>query len=113
MAGMSLTRIRLQLAIYFCLHRGSLPENTARRQPRFPGQTPRPKNPEKYMSHKTASCRLLSLVLAKPMFCDRLRRVGKPLAIFCPLADIYRGEGFGRVRRWFAQWEKELCRNQG
>src|SRR5262249_27675860 len=24
-----LTRIRLQLAIYFCLHRGSLPENTA------------------------------------------------------------------------------------
>jgi hypothetical protein len=30
--SMSLPRIRLQLAIYFCLHRGSLPENTARRQ---------------------------------------------------------------------------------
>ena len=44
---------------------------------------------------------------------DRFRRVGKPLAIFCPLADIYRGEVLGRVRRWFAQWEKELCRNQG
>ena len=27
-----LTRIRLQSAIYFCLHRGSLPENTARWQ---------------------------------------------------------------------------------
>ena len=26
---MGLTRTRLQLAIYFCLHRGSLPENTA------------------------------------------------------------------------------------
>jgi len=30
-----LTRIRLQLAIYFCLHRGSLPENTARWQESF------------------------------------------------------------------------------
>ena len=34
-----LTRIRLQRAIYFCLHRGSLPENTAGRQPRFRGKT--------------------------------------------------------------------------
>src|SRR5436190_24010620 len=32
-----LTRIRLQLAIYFCLHRGSLPENTAGRQALFQG----------------------------------------------------------------------------
>jgi len=32
---MHLTRIRLQSAIYFCLHAGSLPENTARRQPQF------------------------------------------------------------------------------
>jgi hypothetical protein len=30
-----LTRIRLQHAIYFCLHRGSLPENTAGDQPGF------------------------------------------------------------------------------
>jgi hypothetical protein len=44
------TRIRLQLAIYFCLHRGSLPENTARRQPRFRGQKPIPdKISEKYI----------------------------------------------------------------
>src|SRR5713226_9289324 len=32
-----LTGIRLQLAIYLCLHRGSLPENTARRQALFQG----------------------------------------------------------------------------
>jgi hypothetical protein len=32
-----LTRIRLQPAIYFFLHRGSLPENTARRQALFQG----------------------------------------------------------------------------
>ena len=32
---MVLTRIRLQPAIYFCLHAGSLRENTAGRQPRF------------------------------------------------------------------------------
>src|SRR6266536_953355 len=38
-----LTRSRLQFAIYFCLHRGGVPENTARRQPRF-GQNPSPKN---------------------------------------------------------------------
>jgi hypothetical protein len=33
--GRHLTRIRLQPAISFCLHRGSLPENTTQRQPRF------------------------------------------------------------------------------
>src|SRR5262249_3126983 len=33
-----LTRIRPQLAIYFCLHRGSVPENTAGGQPRFRGE---------------------------------------------------------------------------
>ena len=46
-----LTRIRLQSAIYFWLYRGSLPENTARRQPRFWGQNPRPKNSEKTICH--------------------------------------------------------------
>src|SRR4030095_15317642 len=47
-----LTRIRLQAAIYFCLHRGSLQENMARGQPRFRGK-PRPKNSVKnYMSAK-------------------------------------------------------------
>src|SRR5438132_12740908 len=47
-----LTRIRLQLAIYFCLHRGSLPENTAGRQPRF-GAKPRPKiSVKNYMSYE-------------------------------------------------------------
>jgi hypothetical protein len=34
MRVIGLTRIRLQLAIYFVLHRGSLPENTARWQAR-------------------------------------------------------------------------------
>src|SRR5204863_422093 len=38
-----LTRIRLQRAIHFCLHRGSLPENTPGRQPRFAAK-PEPKN---------------------------------------------------------------------
>src|SRR5438874_2508955 len=41
--SISLTRIRLQRAIYFCLHRDSLPENTAGGQPRF-GAKPAPKN---------------------------------------------------------------------
>ena len=36
-----LTRIRLQRAIYFCLHRGSFPENNAERQPQFQGQKTR------------------------------------------------------------------------
>jgi hypothetical protein len=36
--ALGLTRIRLQLAIYFCLHGGSLPENTAGAQPRFRGK---------------------------------------------------------------------------
>src|SRR5437899_12347199 len=46
-----LTRIRLQPAIHFCLHRGSLPENTAGRQPRS-GAKPTLKNFRKklYMS---------------------------------------------------------------
>ena len=39
-----LTRIRLQPAIYFCLHRGSLPENTAGRQPRLGAKNPRPQD---------------------------------------------------------------------
>jgi hypothetical protein len=34
-SSVHLSRIRLQPAIYFCLHRGSLPKNTAGRQPRF------------------------------------------------------------------------------
>jgi hypothetical protein len=38
-----LTRIRLQLAIYFCLHGGSLPEKAAGRQ-RNSGATAVPKN---------------------------------------------------------------------
>jgi len=47
-----LTRTRLQRAIYFCLHTGSLPENTAGRRPRF-GAKPVPKNFRKnYMSYK-------------------------------------------------------------
>src|SRR5882724_477692 len=37
------TRIRLRAAIYFCLHRGSLTENTAGRQPRCRGTIPCPK----------------------------------------------------------------------
>ena len=40
---MHLTKIRLQSAIYFCLHAGSLPENTAGRQSRF-GAKPAPKD---------------------------------------------------------------------
>src|SRR5580765_3979471 len=35
-----LTGIRRQRAIYFCLHRGSLPENTTGRQPRFRAAKP-------------------------------------------------------------------------
>ena len=34
-----LTRIRLQTAIYFCLHRWSLPGNTEQRQRQFRGKT--------------------------------------------------------------------------
>lgn len=37
-----LTRNRLQPAIYFRLHTGSLPENTGERQPRFSGTIPCP-----------------------------------------------------------------------
>ena len=37
--GRRLTRIRQHLAIYFCLHRGSLPEDTAKRQPQFRDNT--------------------------------------------------------------------------
>ena len=33
----------IQFVIYFCLHRGSLTENTAERQPRFQGQKLAPK----------------------------------------------------------------------
>jgi len=48
-----LTRIRVQLAIYFCLHRGSLPENSAERQPRVRGGKTLLKNSvENYMSDK-------------------------------------------------------------
>jgi hypothetical protein len=51
-ARRGLHRIRLQLAIYFCLYRRSLPENTAGRQPRF-GAKSAPKNFRKnYMSEQ-------------------------------------------------------------
>ena len=39
-ARRGLNRIRLQPAIHFCLHRGSLSEKTTRRQPRFRRKTP-------------------------------------------------------------------------
>lgn len=49
-----LTRIRLQPALYLCLHRGSLPENTAGRQPRFRGKTQALQNSVKnLMSYKS------------------------------------------------------------
>src|SRR5260370_33404490 len=42
--SISLTgNFRLQAAIHFCLRIGSLPENTAGRQPRFRGTIPCPK----------------------------------------------------------------------
>jgi len=52
-----LTRIRLQRAIYFCLHRGSLSKNTARGQSRFRrALSPAPKSPAKnYMPAKTCA----------------------------------------------------------
>src|SRR5262249_54948567 len=46
-----LTGIGLQLEIYFCLHRGSLPRSTAKRQLRSLGKTPRPENSEKTTCH--------------------------------------------------------------
>jgi hypothetical protein len=54
-----LTRIRLQSAIYFCLHRGSLPENTAGRQTRF-GAKPALKN-----FRKKTICQAKSLKVRK------------------------------------------------
>ena len=54
---MGLTRIRLQPAIYFCLHRGSLPKNAEGGQPRIQGEIV-PKNFGKnYMSCKIAQRR--------------------------------------------------------
>ena len=51
-----LTRIRLQLATYFCLHRGSFTASTARRQPRFRRNLPHPKiSVKNYMSDKIAT----------------------------------------------------------
>ena len=50
-----LTRIRLKRAIYFCLHEGSLPENTAERQPRFTAENSRPKNSDKLCATKICS----------------------------------------------------------
>ena|SRR5207248_7481976 len=48
-----LCRIGWQFVIYFCLHRGSLPENTAGRQPRLGAKNPRRKNfVRNYMSAK-------------------------------------------------------------
>src|ERR1700693_1774799 len=38
--SISLTGIRLQAAIYCCPHSGSLPENSAERQPRFRAKPP-------------------------------------------------------------------------
>ena len=57
-----LNRIRLQLAIYSCLHSGSLPENTAGDQPQILGpKTALKKFRKNYMSHEAlrqeASCR--------------------------------------------------------
>jgi hypothetical protein len=52
----SLTRIRLQLAIHFCLHRGSLPENSAGRQPRFRRKTPALKFSRKTICHLESLC---------------------------------------------------------
>src|SRR5438874_6191089 len=49
-----LTRIRVQLAIYFCLHRGSLPEHTAGGQSRFRANPPPQKFRKNYVSAKTA-----------------------------------------------------------
>jgi hypothetical protein len=45
-----LTRIRLHRTIYFCLHRGSLPETTAEGQPRFGGTIPCPKNAVRWIA---------------------------------------------------------------
>jgi hypothetical protein len=53
-SSVHLSRIRWQFVIYFCLHRGSLPENTAGRQRRFRGQNPLPRqNQYSYMSYIT------------------------------------------------------------
>ena len=50
-SSVHLSRIGWQFVIYFCLHRGTLPENTAGRQPRLGAKNPRPKNfVENYMS---------------------------------------------------------------
>ena len=49
---MHLTRIRLQSAIYFRLHAGSLPENTAGRQSRFGANSPPKFSVKNYMSRK-------------------------------------------------------------
>ena len=48
-----LNRIRLQLAIYFCLHRGSLPDKTARGQPRFWARSVSKNSVKNYMSYKS------------------------------------------------------------
>src|SRR6266478_5751915 len=50
-----LTRIRLQLATYFCLHRGSFTESTATGQPRLRDKTRDLKNSVKPICHMESS----------------------------------------------------------
>ena len=98
---MRLTRIRLQSAIYFRLHRGSLLENTAGGQPRFRrALSPAPKISVKTICHIKGSEGFAAECIPLPQGGKDICAAGRPTRLWARSGCWARPDRWSRPCRW-------------